>query len=215
MRYRIVLLVAALAWLRTPSAQATPNFPTATQSYLMLGSAPPCTLCHLTDLGGQGTVRTPFGVNMIARGLVPFDAASLENALRLMTDNGVISAAGCRTDIEELKAGGDPNHPTKTEPCADAGAPVDAGTVPDAGGPRDAGDSDPADSAVSDSGMTEIPPNGDVPSPPVAQYGCRGNSISHSTAPFGHGHSIVALACCALAVLRRRGSRVGPHPERS
>lgn len=87
---------------------ATPNFPSVIQQRIGLAQPPPCTVCHATDAGGAGTVVKPFGIYLQSRGLVPFDEASLRNAL--MADIAEHhSSGGGLTDIDALKAGLDPN----------------------------------------------------------------------------------------------------------
>ncbi len=105
------------------NAAATPNFPTALQQDLSAPSAPDCSVCHTDgDQGGVGTVNTPFGKNMRARGLVAFDTGSLQTALNQMAADNVDSAGDCLDDIDELKAGRDPNAPDPAGTCADGGA---------------------------------------------------------------------------------------------
>ena len=87
---------------------ATPDFPGVIQQQLGLARPPSCTICHATDAGGPGTVVKPFGIYLRSRGLVPFDEASLRNAL--LADMGERhSSSGGLTDVEALKAGEDPN----------------------------------------------------------------------------------------------------------
>jgi hypothetical protein len=115
-------------------ASATPNFPPAIQSDLSLAAAPDCGICHTDgDTGGKGTATTPFAQNMRLRGLVEFDTGSLTNALTEMQSQHVDSTGDCLDDIDELKAGRNPNLPDPT--CGDSGtAPVPetppAGPVP-------------------------------------------------------------------------------------
>jgi len=87
---------------------ATPNFPSAIQQQLGLAQPPPCTVCHATDAGGAGTVVKPFGIYLQSRGLVPFDEASLRNALTADIAEHH-SSSGALTDVDALKAGLDPN----------------------------------------------------------------------------------------------------------
>lgn len=120
-RFLVPLLAASAALLGSGRAHATPNFPDALAADIHLASSPDCSLCHTDgNQGGTGTVNTPFGKNMRARGLVAYDTASLSAALTLMSDEKVDSAGACLPDIEELQAGGDPNTPG--EAC-DGGAP--------------------------------------------------------------------------------------------
>jgi hypothetical protein len=92
------------------SARATPNFPAAIQTYVGSADPPPCQICHVGPQQ-RGTVVTPFGVKMRARGLVEFDEASLKHALDIMTSDHVDSDGDGDNDIDALKAGRDPNEP--------------------------------------------------------------------------------------------------------
>ena len=87
---------------------ATPDFPGVIAQQLGLAKPPPCTVCHATDAGGVGTVVKPFGIYLRSRGLLPFNDASLRNAL--LADAGEHhSSSGGLTDIDALRAGEDPN----------------------------------------------------------------------------------------------------------
>ena len=90
-------------------AAATPNFPGAIKSHLGLDSKPACTLCHTTLAGGDGTVSRAFGVAMRGDGLVPNDTSSLNDALDALEAAGTDSDADGVGDIDELKAGTNPN----------------------------------------------------------------------------------------------------------
>jgi len=93
------------------AARATPNFPGAIQRELGLQSPPPCTICHATNEGGTGTVVKPFGIYLRSRGLVPFDEGSLHIALLAAAGERHDSSGSGVTDIDQLKAGNDPNSP--------------------------------------------------------------------------------------------------------
>jgi hypothetical protein len=115
-------------------ASATPNFPPEIMSHLSLAALPDCTLCHTDgDQGGKGTANTPFALNMKTRGLVEFDSSSLDAALDKMATDRVDSAGDCLDDIDELKAGNDPNQPDPAGSCADAG--VDQAAAPPVNSP--------------------------------------------------------------------------------
>jgi hypothetical protein len=116
-----LLLACALSLVARPAA-ATPNFPSAIQQTLTLAAAPDCSICHSDgDQGGKGTVTTPFGKNMRARGLVEFDVGSLNTALTQMESDHVDSIGDCLDDIDELKAGRDPNVPDPPNTCPEDG----------------------------------------------------------------------------------------------
>jgi hypothetical protein len=100
-------IAAALALIAAP-AGATPNFPSAIASHLGLATSPDCTLCHVgpTQIG---TVVTPFGTSMRARGLVMYDEKSLTTALDALAAEKKDSDGDGTPDIDELRAGTDPN----------------------------------------------------------------------------------------------------------
>jgi hypothetical protein len=158
------------------SAFATPNFPPAIQQDLSLAAPPDCSICHTDgDTGGKGTANEPFAVNMRSRGLVEFDTTSLQTALNAMEAQHVDSAGDCLDDIDELKAGRDPNLPDPAGACADAGVEAGAPGAP-----------------------TETPSG---PAPPT--YGCIG-SIAPHRAPEGLGEYGAALVAALLLLRRRR-----------
>jgi len=115
----------AVVALTAASASATPNFPKAVQAKLSLGAEPACTLCHAGPTQ-RGTVTTPFGASMRARGLVAYDEASLGRAIDALRGEKRDSDGDGKPDVDELTAGEDPN--------AGAGrAGDDAAVVPEYG----------------------------------------------------------------------------------
>ncbi|HEY3357328.1 MAG TPA: hypothetical protein VGQ83_29025 [Polyangia bacterium] len=100
-----LVLVAAAAG----PAAATPNLPAALTAHLQAPVEPHCRVCHEGGVTGRGTVTTPFGLAMMARGLVAYDEGSLTTALDRMATDAVDSNHNGVTDIDELKAGTDPN----------------------------------------------------------------------------------------------------------
>ncbi len=107
---------------------ATPNFPGVIQQQIGLAQPPACTVCHATNAGGPGTVGKPFGIYLQSRGLVPFDEASLRNAL-LADIAERHSSSGGLTDVDALRAGQDPNgqgsNLVPAYGCSSAGSTVD------------------------------------------------------------------------------------------
>jgi hypothetical protein len=114
--------VLMLTLLGTSPALATPSFPGAIQRVLGASQAPACAVCHAGGQTGVGTVTTPFGQAMRARGLMPGDESSLQTALTRMEADKVDSNGNGVTDVDELRAGSDPNadasHPQVTYGCA-------------------------------------------------------------------------------------------------
>jgi len=111
---RALLLPSFLAaTLLAGAAHATPNFPGAIQRKLSATAPPACRVCHVDGITGLGTVNTPFGRNMRARGLEAYDEATLTTALDAMEREHVDSSGGRGTpDVEALRQGGDPNSTT-------------------------------------------------------------------------------------------------------
>lgn len=108
---RLIAAFASLfAVLVAPDvARATPLFPAAIARELTLPQEPPCATCHAGGVTRRGTVTTPFGTTMRSRGLQAYDEASLKLALAALTAEKKDSDEDGTPDIEELKAGGDPN----------------------------------------------------------------------------------------------------------
>ena len=89
----------------------TPNFPAAVQTDVGMAQQPNCALCHLGGVGQAGTVTTPFGQSLRARGAVAYDETSLRTALAALAGEMTDSDADGVPDITELKDGTDPNVP--------------------------------------------------------------------------------------------------------
>jgi hypothetical protein len=104
---RVFVLLGALVLLPSP-ARATPNFPDAVAAHLALSTKPDCTLCH-AGAPGRGTVTTPFGTTLRSRGAAAYDEAALRLALDALAAENKDSDADGISDIEELRAGDDPN----------------------------------------------------------------------------------------------------------
>jgi len=118
-----IAALGILALTMSTPAHATPNFPPAIQSYLMLDAQPECTLCHV---GTQriGSVNTAFGRLARERGLMRYNVASLELALRAIEAENVDSNGDGVPDIMQLRMGESPNPEDETVPAYGCGANV-------------------------------------------------------------------------------------------
>ncbi|HET6981308.1 MAG TPA: thrombospondin type 3 repeat-containing protein [Myxococcaceae bacterium] len=103
---RVLLVAAALAG---GLAHASSIYPPEVRSHLGLSYTPDCSLCHANGQTGFGTVTTPFGTSMRARGLVAQNIGSLDTALDALAAEKTDSDGDGTPDIDELKAGTDPN----------------------------------------------------------------------------------------------------------
>jgi hypothetical protein len=109
LRHLVAASGAALSLLTlAPTARATPAFPAAIQERLALQAPPACTLCHE---GGErrGTVTTPVGTVLRARGLQAYDVGSLERAIGALEGERHDADGDGVSDLDELRAGTDPN----------------------------------------------------------------------------------------------------------
>jgi len=103
MRAPVILLVSLLA---APAA-ASPGVPAEIATHLG-APTPPCTICH-QGTPGLGTATTAFAEALKARGLVPGNLAALDTALDALAAENHDSNGNGVSDIDELKAGNDPN----------------------------------------------------------------------------------------------------------
>lgn len=101
-------VIAFLIFGLSSVAQAKREFPSEIQSDLGLTYQVPCSVCHIKDNTGSSTPITPFARALRARGLTG-DNASLLTALAQLDADQVDSDGDGVTDINELKAGTDPN----------------------------------------------------------------------------------------------------------
>lgn len=109
---RFVAAVGGVICLAASPAYATPEFPAVVKAELELDFTPACNMCHVGK-PGPGTVTSAFGTAMRERGLVPFDEETLEAALAKVGEDAVDSDANGVTDIDQIKAGLNPNDATK------------------------------------------------------------------------------------------------------
>jgi hypothetical protein len=137
MRRLALLLSVVTTLLVAAPAHATAEFPGLIISTLKIscdGGASPlwdqngCTICHLSNNGGLGTVQHPFGVQMKSLGLSAFNDSALVTTLGQLQDgntgcNGIEMLETCQW---EALAGAQSLSSVPT--CGDGGVEIDAGT---------------------------------------------------------------------------------------
>jgi MYXO-CTERM domain-containing protein len=112
----VIATVSGLLLLSAAApARASITFPGALENKLGLkqvaGPPPGCRLCHQTDAGGLKTATQPFGRTVLKAGAVGGSVPSLLAALDQIEAEGTDSDFDGVSDIDELKAGTDPNTP--------------------------------------------------------------------------------------------------------
>jgi len=111
---RFALAVALGSW--ASSARASTSYPPHLRSVIGLSYTPDCTLCHTSDLGGDGTAVKPFGVTILRLGALGNDnLASLTTALEAAGRDRIDSDEDETGDIDELRQGSDPNRGVNRE----------------------------------------------------------------------------------------------------
>jgi hypothetical protein len=108
-KQRLVLGLLTLEGLgRSSLAQAKSEFPGEIKNSYGLAYDVPCSVCHVKGNTGSATPITPFALSLRARGLTG-DNQSLSSALSKLESDAVDSDGDGVTDVNELKAGTDPN----------------------------------------------------------------------------------------------------------
>lgn len=92
-----------------PEARASSGYPALVAADRSLTYSPPCSLCHEGGRTGNGTVTTPFGAALRARGAKGSDDTSVKAALAKLVADGVDSDGDGVKDVDELAKGTDPN----------------------------------------------------------------------------------------------------------
>ena len=101
---RLSLLAVVATCLLAGRGWASAIYPPEIQKQLSLDYTPQCSICHANGVTGYGTVTTPFGTAMRARGLVCCNLSSLDTALAALEGEN-------SPYITYLKEGLDPNNP--------------------------------------------------------------------------------------------------------
>lgn len=108
--------------------------------------APYCTVCHASDVGGVGTITTPFGRALLRAGALQSNLPSLDAALDDLDAMGTDSDQDGVSDLDELRQNLSPNE-GEARPGAE---PLEQIPLPRTGcAVRTAVDLDPSASLVS------------------------------------------------------------------
>lgn len=116
---RALLGSAALAGVTflAPGATASPDYPDVIQRELDMPCVPQCTLCHTSNPGRAGSARQDFveALRVFSKQpeSIPGRLQELEEAMPPIDSDG-----DGTSDIEELRAGMDPNVPGEGDICA-------------------------------------------------------------------------------------------------
>ena len=113
--------LAAAVFILLPArpAHASPTYPGLLQKDVGMPCAPPCTVCHRDRNGGLYTVTKPFGLSMMAAGLRGQNADQLSAAVKTLSSDKSDSDGDGIPDIQELKAGTDPNSTANGNICSE------------------------------------------------------------------------------------------------
>lgn len=188
---RLIAILAATAVVGVPlSASASPSYPSAIQSDLSLSyslGTDHCIICHASNSGGIGTVVQPFGLAMKQAGLVLENTAALSSALSTLDSDMHDSDCDGVPDIQQLKAGRNPN-----------------------GGPA-------ADQYIDGSGRTHAATScsgadgggSDTPTVIIPEYGCGAQLAAGPVSGAGLSAVATLLGLTALSARRKRRGTPG------
>ncbi|MCI0573715.1 MAG: hypothetical protein L0Y66_23515 [Myxococcaceae bacterium] len=101
------LWVAAV--LASGSAFASSAFPGTIKTKTGASVAPPCVVCHTTDIGGIGTVDKEFGLALMDAGLSAGNTTKLEQLIGDFRTQNVDTDGDGTIDFDELNLGRNPS----------------------------------------------------------------------------------------------------------
>lgn len=138
MRFRPSLLAAVAPFVAlvafAPQSHASESYPKTIERALDTPCAPDCTTCHTRPSGGNLTANTPVGISARRAGLECCDTSQLLDVLGTLETNRTDSDADGTPDVDELRAGTNPNAlEGKLEcyvPPAEEGCAVDSCATP-------------------------------------------------------------------------------------
>ena len=109
-RHRIFSIgLLAFATLLGPDARASESYPKTLERALGSPCPPDCTTCHTRRSGGELTANTPVGISMRRAGLECCDTSLLLDVVGRLETDGTDSDMDGVGDVEEMRAGTDPN----------------------------------------------------------------------------------------------------------
>jgi len=113
----IAALLGGVVVAASSGALASATYPEELRAQLglanVVGPGPGCQLCHRDDLGGLKTATKPFARSLMQAGATGANVPSLRSALAVLQSNGTDSDGDGVGDIDELRAGEDPNVPAE------------------------------------------------------------------------------------------------------
>jgi len=118
MKTLVAAMVIAGAGLIPVVGYAKPQFPPEIARHLSATVDPACSVCHLDGKIAGVTVITPFALALRAHGFTSSED-TLNSALDAMQADNTDSDGDGISDVEELRAGTDPNSPVPGATTAD------------------------------------------------------------------------------------------------
>jgi hypothetical protein len=91
------------------SARASESYPATLEAALDMACPPACTTCHSRPQGGELTANKPLGISLRRAGLECCNTRQLRDVIATLEANATDSDSDGVPDVEELRAGTDPN----------------------------------------------------------------------------------------------------------